>query len=59
MKERTRYFEFNLFFDQLSKQLDHTENISCLFLLSPKSADMSFQYSTRNRLMNHIWDNIG
>jgi hypothetical protein len=54
-----RYFESNLFVERLSKQLDWTTNNSCLFLRSPKFVDMSFQYRTRNRLMDHIWENIG
>jgi hypothetical protein len=57
-KERMWYFELNLFVNRLSKELDHTENNSCIFLRSPKAADIFFQYRTRNRLMNYIWNNI-
>jgi hypothetical protein len=58
-KERMRYFESNLFVNRLSKELDHSKNNSCIFLRSPKAADISFQYRTRNRLMDYIWNNIG
>jgi hypothetical protein len=53
------YFESNLFVARLSKEFDHSENNSYLFLRLPKSADMSFQFRTHNRLMDYIWNDIG
>jgi hypothetical protein len=58
-KERTRCFESELFTQRLVKELDHSQNNSCLFFQSSKSRNKSFQFQARNKIINYIWTNIG
>jgi hypothetical protein len=57
-KEKMQYFESNLFVQCLSKELSHIKNNVALYLQSPKAWDISFQFQTRNKLIDYIGNNI-